>query len=634
MSRRELSRQAQAFQSLLSPSDSEEDTSRKSRQSSSGKQSKKSEKLNSTHAPGFRLRNDPRAGPDHPHPHHLPSDDIGTLFDLFEASLPQDIIQDVLAACGGSVEAAIAALLAMSASSSEHLETNVQQPAQFPSPSIEVRPSETAEQKDNLWDMLPQECKLLIFERLSLKDLSKAASTCREFAQHIRTQRRTLRCVSVPIGLSMQAIQGIIAAFPAATAVDFSRWGKLLRFPNDFENIADAVAKGARWRAPGSSPVESINLAKCGEMTDGDLAAVCAALGSLRAVDVSRCSGLGDGMLTTLAKYRREVHNSTEESNTDDHTHSNSTNIDSYSSEARINELGQVLESTTIESPAAAVARIAEERTLASALRRTSTAPATSSGGLEEIKIVGTEVTTRGVGELLRGSTRAPSLMVLDVSRCPRVAGEALVPGPNSLLRVLRASGCPALRYITLQLPSVSQLKELVLSDCKSLRDVTIMSAPALEDLNISGCSQLISLTLRCPNLRRLRASGCSRLQLWEGGPAGGDIGGLECSNLKELNFFGCRSLESAGLEAILPSLTAVEVLDFTGCTSLSRLVVMQGVGLPELKKVLLDGCAVIRQIALEAPGLAELSAKSCPRLMVSSLNISMSIMSRVLLWV
>lgn len=610
MARRELSRQAQAFESLLASDNEEEGTSRKSRRASSGKMSKKSPASGSSHTPGFRLKDAPAAGPDLAMPSSADQlSDLGPLLDLFGASFSTDIIRDVLAACGGSVEAAIEALLAMSTpyNNSSPAVTAPSQPLLRASPSQDTDPSPTGAsptdtKEPSLWNMLPQECKLLIFERLSLKDLSKAASTCKEFAEHLRAQRRTLRCVSVPTGLSMQAVKGLVAAFPAATAVDFSRWAKTLRFPHDFEAVAAAVATGGRWRAPGcSSPVESISLARCGEMTDGDVAAVCAALGSLRAIDLSRCAELGDSMLATLARYRRD--STIEDTDVLDNT-----------TQDLLTDLGQDLQATSLESPAAAVARIAEVRTVETAARR-STAAAAAACGLEEIKLVGTGVTTRGVGELLRGSTRAPSLLTLDVSRCQKIAGDALVPGPNSLLRVLRASGCPAIRSVTLQLPSSSQLRELVLSDCKSLKDVTILSAPLLEELNLSGCAQLTSLSLRCPNLRRLRVSGCTRLHLWGGGAAGG---GLDCPNLEEGNFFGCRSLDSAGIELVLPSLTAVQVLDFTGCVALSRLVAVQGAGLRQLKKLLVDGCAVLRQVSVAAPSLLEMSAKACPRLMVS----------------
>ena len=50
------------------------------------------------------------------------------------------------------------------------------------------------------WDALPAECKLLIFEQLSNRELARAARTCREFAAHIRGLRASLTSIVLPRG--------------------------------------------------------------------------------------------------------------------------------------------------------------------------------------------------------------------------------------------------------------------------------------------------------------------------------------------------------------------------------------------------------------------------------------------------
>ena len=52
------------------------------------------------------------------------------------------------------------------------------------------------------WDRLPAECKLIIFELLSMRDLARAARTCREFAAHIRSLRASLTVMHLPSGLA------------------------------------------------------------------------------------------------------------------------------------------------------------------------------------------------------------------------------------------------------------------------------------------------------------------------------------------------------------------------------------------------------------------------------------------------
>jgi len=64
------------------------------------------------------------------------------------------------------------------------------------------------------WDALPAECKLLIFEQLSNRELARAARTCREFAAHIRGLRASLTSIVLPRGandarvLSASAMSG------------------------------------------------------------------------------------------------------------------------------------------------------------------------------------------------------------------------------------------------------------------------------------------------------------------------------------------------------------------------------------------------------------------------------------------
>lgn len=249
-----------------------------------------------------------------------------------------------------------------------------------------------------------------------------------------------------------------------------------------------------------------------------------------------------------------------------------------------------------------------------------------SSGGIEDIVMTGCDhVTSKGVSSILKGSSRAPSLRHLDVSRCPRVTGDGLVPGPRSMLCTLRANKCNAVRSLVMNLSSArtssssgagkssssSMLQELHLSACPQLTEASI-AAPMLRYVNLSNCSQLSFLTLRCPQLTTLHLSGCSSLRI---DPGNG--GSFDCPQLLTVNLFGCRSFDSSCFEAILPSLGNVHDLDVRGCTSLGRIVAARGPSLGHLNRLMMDGCSVLRTVTISSTELTEVSAKGCRRLMV-----------------
>lgn len=132
------------------------------------------------------------------------------------------------------------------------------------------------------------------------------------------------------------------------------------------------------------------------------------------------------------------------------------------------------------------------------------------------------------------------SLVLLDVSGCPNLGGDSLdVPPRAATLRVLRASGCHALRSVIIQLPDASSLEELVLDSCRQLNEV-ILVAPRLRMLSFSHCGVLSGLSLRCRRLEMLTAVNCSALN-----PGGGAL--FECPALRSLNMFGCRALNAEG---------------------------------------------------------------------------------------
>lgn len=198
--------------------------------------------------PGFKLRCEAEAeaaagaaGP------AGPGDELASLQEAFGAALPADLVADVLASCGGDAAAAMEVLLGLAGGG----DTAPPPASGEPSLAAAAPPaSVTAAAGPCYWDVLPQEIKELVFQQLSLRwvhgqavrptapyrtlllpgcptsclaalvmparlqraaaacrDLARAARACRQFAAYVRAQRRSLRTVVVPEGVSYTAVR-------------------------------------------------------------------------------------------------------------------------------------------------------------------------------------------------------------------------------------------------------------------------------------------------------------------------------------------------------------------------------------------------------------------------------------------
>jgi hypothetical protein len=592
MSRRQLSRQVQAFESLLGGPDDEDNgdrrgSSSKERNARSRSQRRSSKDSYKGQIKGFKLKEECQESPDDSGSGRVLDD----LIQLFQDALPVDAINDVFVACNRSFDSTMATLLTLTSQK----EVKAKELSESERENALLLGSR---QPINLWDCLPSECKTLILNHLSLRDLSRLAVTCREFAEYVEVQRKNLKTLIVPTKLSMQALQGLVTAFSASSGINLCRWGSHLRFPNDFADVADAIAKGIAGRGDGCAKIEFLSLSRCTLATDDDIATMCFFLPSLRSLDLSRCTNLTDAVLSLIALYRRQPFPPVVD---------RPDQRDPPDTAASIERL---------ERPRDAAIRIADANANADASTIGDTIQHNHGGGFEDINLSGTMLTSSGISSLLRGgSRRARDLITLDVSRCPRVTGDAIIPGPLAFkLQTLKASGCAAIRSITLALDVNSRLRSVNVADCKFLTEFVVSSAPALEDLNISGCIALHTLNLRCPRLTRIRASGCSALG------SQGPINVSGCQNLREASFFGCRSLDSASIEGMLPRFIHLETLDLSGCISIGRIVATVEGSLPNFKSLTVDGCVVLRTLTIVAPKLEDLSARGCCRLMVSGM--------------
>ena len=213
----------QAFEALLASVDEDDVPRQRQRGGRQGRRGRGEERV-----PGFRLRDEAstlraplgRQG-------QKGADGMGQLLELLGSTIPADLIGDVYFACGGNLEAAMAALLGMAGDGSG---TGSAAPGAASEASAAAgagaeqgRAAAPAPVGPCYWDLLPRECRDQVFARLSVRELAQAARSCREWAAYVREQRSGLRSVRVPPDISHSALRALVAAFRNATEVDL-RW--------------------------------------------------------------------------------------------------------------------------------------------------------------------------------------------------------------------------------------------------------------------------------------------------------------------------------------------------------------------------------------------------------------------------
>ncbi|KAL4442936.1 hypothetical protein ABPG77_008427 [Micractinium sp. CCAP 211/92] len=675
------SRDQAAFQWLLSREDEDEDGRRQQggRRRSGGQQGRRrsSGREGRPFIPGFQLREEAKgrgaataargsggaaAGP--------PA--LAALQEAFAGLLPPEVVADVLAACGGDSAAASEALLGMTGGGAGGDEAPAMAAAAATAAAEHAPPAVPGAGGPCYLHLLPEEIKQLIFDQLSLRDLARAARASREFASYVREQRRKLRMVVVPEGVSYTAVRSLVTAFGNASGVSLTRCAHQLRFQHEFEDMLQAVALGEADRSSGV-PVSQVVLARCGQAGDAVLSTLCDTFAQLRRLDLSRCTEVTDAGVARLAAYTRQPAAASSGSDAADGDEEEGLGEEEAVAAAvgglqlAAGAAGAADAAGTkvpaMESPDSAVKRLAAQR---HAAMMTSSAAAARAqhrrplaGGLEELSLKETSVGSRGTKLLLQpGSATSKSLKALDVSRCPNLGGDGLDVHPRAVLEVLRASGCNALRSVVIQLPPEAPLRTLQLDSCRQLHELVLV-AHRLESLNVSHCGQLRTVALRCRcaphGLSRWWALRCLRRQQLPtrsrspplrvhhhksvGPPPASPpplhsrpinyrrlrelravncgslnlaASELHCPALEEVNLFGARQLDAEGLEAAAPSLVKCRRLDLTGCTSLSRLLLPDAAA---LQSVSVSGCGVLRQVLLASPALRELRAAACSRL-------------------
>ncbi|GAB4813576.1 hypothetical protein N2152v2_000622, partial [Parachlorella kessleri] len=491
-SRGATSRNVQAFEALLAPDSGDEAQpgSARRRRSNGGRSGGRARPIQLRDEPGL-ISNSCHGAQQGSHD----ASSLRQLQDMFGGVLPPDVIKDVFQACDESAEAATEALLAMAGGGTSLQREAGSGPAATAvagqREAAAVPPAAGAGDLEGwawrqgrgwlhvvfdspcYWHWLPGEVKEAVLGLLSVRDLARAAGACAELAEHVRRRRRRLRCVALPEGISMRAVRGAVSAFSHAPALSLTRWAPHLRFPNQCEDLLEAVARGEADRISGV-PIRHVDLSRCGGLTDGDVGTLCATLRHLDSLDLSRCGQITDDCLAALARYTSDPFPAATSApaswqgagGADGHAGEgegwgdvpavddvrddaggdaelalalalsradlgargpasrDSPEIPKDSKIPPTDSSGSFLLHPGPASPNSAVKQLVAAREAAQAEARLA-AEASKGGGLRQLRLRETAVTSRGIKALLQGGGAAcKSLQVLDVSGCRGVGPE------------------------------------------------------------------------------------------------------------------------------------------------------------------------------------------------------------------
>eukprot|EP00873_Tetraselmis_striata_P044307 jgi/Tetstr1/464571/TSEL_009327.t1 len=171
---------------------------------------------------------------------------VPALVDMFPQH-GQRAVEEACARFPGSMEQAVEALLRLDLSGSGTSSTAaVAQASAGPSAHGHGDAPEAHAAGPDLWDALPRECKQLVLQRLSVKDVARAARTCAELAAHARATMDARKFVDVPAGLSTAQITGMCRAHRHLTDVSLYACREQFKHEWDYQRLFEAVAAGTQ----------------------------------------------------------------------------------------------------------------------------------------------------------------------------------------------------------------------------------------------------------------------------------------------------------------------------------------------------------------------------------------------------
>lgn len=409
--------------------------------------------------------------------------------------------------------------------------------------------------KEQSWDLLPIDCKRIIWTMLSTRDIHRAAATSKEWYEFSKEALSWQTFVSVNRNMNTSSVRSMISSYHQSNKIKIdyrdNTIGSVLW--HDAEAFYRAVRLGEddRWRDKDSDPVDINTVMIVGsEAFDQDeLGCLIHQMRYMRSLSLLNCSKIGDDDIHSISRY-------------------------------------QFL------------------------LKRTEHSLEREYRCLESFHMIGTRLTHKGLKHLIESQHSPDRLLFLDVSRS-RSLTSLVPPRSGSFLRSLTAKKCPNLKRIDLVIPQ-SSLTSLELQDCRSLEEVHIRApqAPSFRHVNLSGCTQLTMLSLDCPNLETLQAASCSKLNL-----RGPYISGIYVPKLDHLNINSCREVDDEGFSLLLNKLPrGLKSLNVGGCIHLTDI----SVKFQPIEGCYLDayGCPKLKSLCIRSPEpLDKLVVSGCKRL-------------------
>ena len=151
---------------------------------------------------------------------------VQMLMSMFGATLPQDVIQDVYRAKGPAAERCVETLLAMTAGAAESVGSPPARGGDDGASTSRAANNKGARcvkraQGSDLWGMLPNDCRLLIVEKLEQRELAAIAMVSQSMAGF--AARRRERVTVLRVRTSIEQVHLCIAAHTNAAAV--RPWG-------------------------------------------------------------------------------------------------------------------------------------------------------------------------------------------------------------------------------------------------------------------------------------------------------------------------------------------------------------------------------------------------------------------------
>ena len=169
--------------------------------------------------------------------------------------------QEVFAGCENDFERALACLSEMTSETQNNNSNHHPIESDKDSSSSQVK-EETPADKDasrTSWDDLPTDCIDLILSSLPARDVARCAPTNRDFARRVHLGAINAKVLTIPLGLTLNAIMGMVSGHPNAHTVSLARWsaeGPLTE--RDLTALVSTINTASR-SSRRNTPVESIS---------------------------------------------------------------------------------------------------------------------------------------------------------------------------------------------------------------------------------------------------------------------------------------------------------------------------------------------------------------------------------------